>query len=316
VGSSRKRLLITGASGQLGAYLLRELGREGRDAVAWSGSSRGERFGYDLRPVGLADDAALKSAFAEAKPDVVIHAGAIASIAACHAEPERARRVNVHGTEMLTDLAGRAGARLVFVSTDLVFDGERGGYREGDAPAPLSIYGRTKADAEAAVLAQPHGVVARVSLMFGPSLSGRASFFDQQVAALRAGKPVTLFEDEWRTPLSLSTAAAALVALADSDFTGLLHVGGPDRLSRVEMGRHLAAHLGADPAVIVVSTRAASPAPEPRPRDASLDSSRWRSLFPTMPWPAFGEALSSRFITPPTPLERRNESASFIRNRR
>jgi dTDP-4-dehydrorhamnose reductase len=284
------RVLVTGASGQLGAYLLRHLQTSGATVEAWSGRSEGVLFGAHLRPIDLGDPGAVAAAFRAANPDVVLHAGAMARLSDCHRAPERATRVNAGGSRTLAELA-TARARLLLVSTDLVFDGEKGAYREEDAPSPLSVYGATKVAAERAVLAAPRGVVARVSLLFGPSLAGRPSFFTEQAEALRAGRPVTLFADEWRTPLGLAAAARALVELALFEYTGLLHVGGPERLSRVEMGRWLAEHLGADPAVIRPARREDVPAPEPRPRDVSLDSSRWRSLFPATPWPSFREAL-------------------------
>jgi dTDP-4-dehydrorhamnose reductase len=284
------RILVTGASGQLGSYLLRRL-RGTADVAGWSGTRPGELFGVPLRPVDLADAGAVAEAFRQDRPDVVVHAAALARVADCHRDPDRATRVNTAGTALLADLAAAAGARLVYVSTDLVFDGERGWYREDDPPAPLSVYGRSKADAEAAVLAVLRGVVVRVSLLFGPSLSGRPTFFDEQVAALRAGRPVTLFADEWRTPLGLAAAANALITVASSDVTGLLHVGGPERLSRLDMGRRLAAFLGADPSGIVAVSREQAAATEPRPRDTSLDCGRWRGLFPGLPWPAWEDAL-------------------------
>ena len=127
--------------------------------------------------------------------------------------------------------------------------------------------------------------------MYGPTLVGRPSFFDRQLAALRDRRPLTLFEDEWRTPLDLPTAARALVAIARCDYVGTIHVGGPERLSRLEMGQRLAKHLGSDPTLIVPATRACAGFAEPRPRDASLDSARWRRLFPDQPWPVFEAAL-------------------------
>jgi dTDP-4-dehydrorhamnose reductase len=292
-----KRFLVTGASGSLGSYLVRHLRALGVPLVAWSGSRDGDRFGVPLRPVDLADPDALAAAFAGARPDVVIHAAARARLDECHRDSAGAERVNSRGTATLAELAARAGARLLLVSTDLVFGGERGWYREADAPAPLSVYGRSKAAAEQVVLAQPRSLVVRVSLLFGPSITGRPGFFDQQVAALRAGRPLTLFADEWRTPLSLGTAAAALVEAAGADVTGLLHLGGPERLSRLEMGQRLAAWLGVEPSGIRASRREDVSAPEPRPRDTSLDSSRWRGLFPRHPWPAWQEAL--RELLPP-----------------
>src|SRR5262249_6344795 len=162
---------------------------------------------------------------------------------------------------------------------------------EQDAPAPLSIYGQTKLAAEAAVSSFDRHVVVRLSLLFGPSLGSYPSFFDEQIAALRGGRPCPLFADEWRTPLSLLTASQRLLPIAVSDLTGLLHWGGPERLSRLEMGQRLATVLGCDPELVVPTNRA-SVAAEPRPRDASLDSSRWRALFPSQPWPEAEEALT------------------------
>lgn len=291
------RYLITGASGQLGSYLLRELRRRDATVVAWSGTRAGDLFGYKLQPVDLTDAAATVLAYRAAKPDAVIHAAAQARVDICQCDPDLARRVNVDATTRLSALANEAGARLVFVSTDLVFDGNHAPYGEDAVAAPLSNYGRSKAAAEPAILATPRGLVARVSLLFGPPLIGRDSFFDQQAAALRQGRPITLFEDEWRTPLSLATAAQALVALAAADVNGILHIGGPERLSRLEMGMRLAQHLGVDSSVIRPARRDDVPAPEPRPRDVSLDSGRWRKLFPKQPWPEWNEALDELMPT-------------------
>jgi dTDP-4-dehydrorhamnose reductase len=285
------RILVTGASGQLGGYLLRELKRRGLAAHAWSGSRTGEFFDFPLRPIDLTDADAVADAFAAAAPEIVLHCAALTKVADCHRDPDLAGRTNTGATARLTELCRRAGARLVYVSTDLVFDGKRGNYHEGDEPSPLSGYGRSQWQAEEAVLAAPNSVVARVSLLFGPSVTGRTSFFDEQIAGFCARRPVNLFVDEWRTPLDLPTAAAALAALGLSDQTGLYHVGGRERLSRWEMGRQAATFLGIGTGAIVAAKQGDFGAPEPRPRDVSLDSSKWRAAFPQQPWPRFLEAL-------------------------
>jgi dTDP-4-dehydrorhamnose reductase len=284
------RILVTGASGNLGAYLLRELASAGAHVSAWSGVRSGALFGIPLQPVALTDRDAVARAFRAARPEIVLHAAALASMAECAREPQRAEAINAGGTALLAELAAEAGARLLYISTDLVFDGEKGDYHEDDAPAPLSVYGRTKQTAEQTVRGAARAVIARLSLLFGPSVAGRPAFFDDQLRRLRAGESLVCFADEWRTPLGLRTAARALVALAGSDYEGLLHLGGPERLSRLEMAERLAAYLGADPGLLIAASRAAA-AGEPRPRDTSLNSSRWRGLFPEVPWPGFEEAL-------------------------
>jgi dTDP-4-dehydrorhamnose reductase len=247
--------------------------------------------------VELAEADKIAAAFRRAAPTAVIHAGAMTAVSQCQRNPDRARQVNTQGSAVLAELAEEAGARILFVSTDMVFDGEKGFYREHDLPAPLSLYGRTKAAAENAVLAVPRSVAVRVSLLFGPSIVGRPYFFDEQIANLRLGRPLTLFSDEWRTPLSLGVAARALLSIVRSDAFGVLHLGGPERMSRLEMGQRLAVHLGADSSVIVAVPRSSAPAAEPRPRDTSLDCSRWRELFPRQPWPGWQEVLAEMAIT-------------------
>jgi dTDP-4-dehydrorhamnose reductase len=285
------RWLITGASGLLGGYLLRHLRDAGEAVVAWSGSQINEVLGQPVIRVDVTDPAAVNAAFRAAAPDAVIHAAAIARVDECRRDPARAHRVNVDGSRRLAELAADRGARIVMVSTDLVFDGERGNYREDDPPHPLTVYGQTKADAENAVLSLPNTAAALLSLLYGPCLTGRTSFFDRMLASLRQNRPMPLFADEWRTPLDLPTAAAVLVALARSDVTGRLHVGGPGRLSRLDMGRQLAEVLDVSDESIVVTNRDAAGGDEPRPADTSLDSSKWRRLFPELPWPTYREAL-------------------------
>ncbi len=287
------RFLVTGASGQLGAYIVRELIRRGHEVVAWSGTRAEDVQGVSARPVELTDRDRVVQAFRDAESNIVIHPAAMAAVGDCARDPIRADAVNHRSTARLAELAAMAKARFVFVSTDLVFDGEHAPYREGDSPAPLSAYGRTKADAERAVVALANHVVVRVSLMFGPSIHGRESFFDKLTAALRTGQSVQLFHDEWRTPIGLATAACALIEIATSNASGVLHLGGPERMSRLEMGQRLAAHLRIS-APVIESVSRTTAAGEPRPRDTSLDSTHWRGLFPNSPWPNFETALSGR----------------------
>lgn len=213
----------------------------------------------------------------EIGPEVVIHTAALSAVADCLREPERADLVNHRATARLGRWCCARGVRLVFVSTDMVFDGETAPYDEASVPGPLSEYGRSKLRGEQAVLEQCH-LVARVALMVGPALGEGQSYYDQLVGNLRAGRPVSLFQDEWRGMISYEDAAEGLVRLARSPASGVVHLAGP-RLSRLEMGSQLAKHL-AVPELVSAGQRADYASPEPRPRDLTMVSRRWNELLP------------------------------------
>jgi dTDP-4-dehydrorhamnose reductase len=287
------RIVLTGASGQLGGYVSLWLRRAGFEVVAWSGQEQGERAGVPLRQVDLADLEAVERALWEADPGAIIHAAAMSTIEGVRLDPVRARTVNVSATQFLADWSARHGRKLIYTSTDLVFDGRLGGYREDDRAAPVLAYGRSKFEAEPAVLAAPGGIVARTSLLYGPAQGGKATYYDRTVAALRRGEILTFFEDEFRTPLDLSTAAEVLVRLAGSDMAGLVHVGGTERLSRFELSRRIAGALGFDRSLVRANRQSHVTFPEPRPADVSLDTSRLAALFPDLRRPSVEEAVAA-----------------------
>jgi dTDP-4-dehydrorhamnose reductase len=286
------RIVLTGASGRLGAYLLDQLVAGPHDVLAWSGSSSGSRAGLRFRPVDLGDERAVAAALVESSPDLVIHAAAVSSVDAVRRDRGRARAINVAGTQLLAEWAARHDRRIVFTSTDLVFDGSKSWNREDDPAAPILEYGRTKRAAEPFVLAVPRGLVARISLLYGPTRSSLEGFFDLAVAGLRQGQPRAFFTDEWRTPLDYFSAARILIELALSELTGIIHLGGPERLSRFELMRRAAIALGIEPSLIRPTERDQVPSAEPRPADTSLDSSRLNKLCPGLERPAVEAALA------------------------
>jgi dTDP-4-dehydrorhamnose reductase len=287
------RIVVTGASGQLGSYVLDQLVAGPHEIVAWSGSSMGSRAGLRFRPVDLSDKPALTAALQEADPGVVIHAAAMSSAEAVHRDPARGWAVNVSGTRVLAEWAARHDRRLVFTSTDLVFDGGKSWYREEDPAVPILDYGRTKRAAEPFVLAVPRGLVTRISLLYGPACSLKKGFFDRAMASLRQGEAQTFFTDEFRTPLDYVTAARTLIKLGLSEMTGIIHLGGRERLSRFELMRRAAVALGIDPSLIRPSQHDQLRLAEARPADASLDTSRLSMLVPDLERPLIEAALTS-----------------------
>jgi len=286
------RVLVTGASGQLGSYLLGELVKEGRHGISgWSGSATVRRFDLELAPVGLTDLPAMGRTLDAIDPEVIVHTAAMSSADAVFRNPALGWAVNVAGTAALASWCRDHDRRLVFTSTDLVFSGTRSWYREDDEAAPILEYGRTKAAAERAVLSVPRGLVARISLLFGPSRSGRDSFFDRAVAGLKAGQPQVFFEDEFRTPLDYATAARALIRLAETAAVGVVHVAGRERVSRYELMLRVASALGLQTSLVRANRKSDFTLAEPRPADVSLDSSRLGSLLPDLDRPSIENAL-------------------------
>jgi dTDP-4-dehydrorhamnose reductase len=297
------RVVLTGASGQLGAYLLDHLGRRGHDVIAWSGAEAGRRAGWTLHPVDLSDASEVLSNLEKSNPDAILHAGAVSSAEAARRTPSIAHAVNVEGTGRLADWCRHRGRRIVYTSTDLVFDGSAPWRKENDPAEPILEYGRSKRLAEPSVLDAPRGLVARLSLLYGPSRNGRLSYFERSLLTWKRGQPQTFFDDEFRTPLDLDTAASILVSLLESETTGILHVAGPERLSRFDLMRRVAEALGIDPSLVLSNRQSDVEFPEPRPADVSLDSARLTDLMPDLPRPSV-ESAASLFpsLTPLSPV--------------
>ena len=286
------RILLTGASGQLGAYLIDRLRLDGHEVIPWSGSETGHRSNLPLRPVDLTDPVASERALAEGDPDLILHAAAMSAAEGVRRDPGRARAVNVEATGRLAGWCVRHGRRLVFTSTDMVFDGERIWSRESDPASPGLAYGRSKVAAEETVLGSPGVLVARLPLLFGPSRCGRTGFFDASLEAMRRGEPRTFFEDEWRTPLHLAVAADLLARLIGAGASGLLHVAGAERVSRFDLMRRAAIASGIDPGMVRANRRADAPGPEPRPGNLSLDTSLLAATLPDLVRPSIEASLA------------------------
>jgi dTDP-4-dehydrorhamnose reductase len=215
-------------------------------------------------------------------PTEIVHCAALSRAADCERDPALARRTNEELPGALAAWAAGHGARLVHVSTDLVFgatDAPAGGFDEDAEPAPVSEYGRTKRGGELAVLAAlPGATVARLPLLYGDSAGRGLGASDSLLEQVDRGARPRLFVDEWRTPLEVSSAAAALVELLEFDAPGVVHLAGPERVSRYDLGLAVLTSMGLsrdEAAAELEPTRQADlDAGAPRPRDVSLDAAR------------------------------------------
>ena len=276
--------LVTGAGGALGSVLMRMLNEQHRQAYGLvSPQGPTPHVGRVLRG-DLSDPNSYRDRVFALAPRVIVHLAAVSKASEALRDPERARAVNVDATAAMVELCAAMGSRFIYVSTDMVFDGELAPYKETDATEPGTYYGRLKLEGECYALAYAKSLVLRLPLLYGlPEVSREPTFFESTLRALHTGDPIKLFEDELRTPLWLEDAAHVCCELADVEITGVLHAGGPERLSRFEMGRQLAAAVGCSDAPLVAARRSDIAGPEPRPHDLSLDSSRYVAHFGAHP---------------------------------
>lgn len=273
-----QRLLITGASGLLGSHLARLA--QGRFETLGLCSPRSAD--ASAARVDLTNAEQVEKSVRGFRPRILIHAAAMTAPVNCEKQPELATRVNVDATRQLAKIAAELDARFLFISTDLVFDGEKGMYREDDPVSPLSHYARAKVVAEQATRELVAGsLVIRTSLMVGYSPRGDRSVNETMQRALDRGETLPLFTDEYRSLIGVRNLAEAILELAVRTETGILHLSGPERRSRYEWGVLIARRFGWDVTRIQAVKRADLKMFQPRPPDVSLDISKARHLLKT-----------------------------------
>lgn len=266
----RRMILITGASSSPGFKILARLKAEGRDAlgvynqhpVEWS-----VRWDLAKDPVGLLE---------QYKPDAVIHAAALGDVDKCEEDPALCHRVNAVVTREIARWCAKRGARLIYISTDYVFPGDRGMYREEDPPRPVNYYGLAKLLGEEAVLAAG-GVVVRVAWIYGLG-PGRQNFGRTVVEKLSRGEEVRAVADQWGSPTLNTLIGEAVAKLLTADYSGILHAAGP-RMSRYEFALAIAEAFGLPKELVKPIKMADLSFKAPRPRDSSLDSSKAEKML-------------------------------------
>ena len=250
------RILVTGGNGHLGRHLLRRIGADA------------EVFTPTHDDLDICRPDVVSAAMGDIRPDAVIHL----------AYRQTDWATNADGTANVPRAAAAAGARLVHMSTDVVF-GDRGTpWVEGEIPCPMHEYGRSKVAAEDVVSAVPGAVVVRTSLLYGDHDRAR---IQHDVADAVAGRSqMRFFTDELRCPIHAADVAAALAQLVGDlrDVTGPLHVAGPEVLSRAELATCFARHLGLDDQAVPLASATELGLAASRPLRVMLDSSVANSL--------------------------------------
>jgi dTDP-4-dehydrorhamnose reductase len=282
------RLLITGASGFLGWQLAQAAGEAWQVFGTYHQVKRAivqERFGFmQAGRIDLTDFSDMREMMRIIRPDAVIHTAALSQPNACQERPDLSFRINVDAARNLAGLCADREIPFVFTSTDLVFDGTAAPYAE-DAPVkPVSIYGEHKAQAEVEILDRhPSAAICRMPLMFGPASPTHTNFLQWMEETLAQGGTLSLFHDEYRTPVSSRVAAQGLLMVARSHLPeaeeegvspirGRLHLGGRERISRYGFGLLVQESRGLGQGRIQPVSAQSVEMAAPRPPDVSLDS--------------------------------------------
>jgi len=242
--------MVTGASGLLGANLVLEA-MPAHEVIALSFRHPIAAPGVLHRAVDLTDPEAVRAVVDETQPAWIVHCAAATGVDACERDPHSAFRLNRDASQSLAHAAAACGASFLLVSTDAVFDGQRGDYDESAAPNPLSVYGRSKREGELAVLAaHPRAVVVRTNL-YGWNALPKYSLAEWFLSRAEAGLDSPGWTDVTSTPILVNDLARILLGLLAAGSRGIFHVGGATCLSKYEFGRRVLATFGHDPSRIV-----------------------------------------------------------------
>jgi dTDP-4-dehydrorhamnose reductase len=259
------KLIVTGGSGYLGAGILRRTPKTWEIAATYFAHNIVQESVAAFR-VDVRDADAVDHLLAKFHPDVVIHTAA-------QMAGDEMLSVNVDGSRNVARAAARTKARLIHLSSDVIFDGEHAPYDENAPPDPISSYAESKACAEQVVTKEyPSAVIVRTSLIYGFDPA------DPRTRQTLDGGMPRLFTDEYRCPIFVDDLADALLELAGNDFAGVLNIAGPQRLSRYEFGAKMASAFGAAPKF---APALSASYPGRRPRDCTLDISLAQRILQT-----------------------------------
>ncbi len=279
--TTKRKVLVTGSNGLLGQKITDLVLADGR--VELIATSRGPnrhpvKTGYAYEDVDLLDTDRLTKAIAHHRPDAIIHTAAMTNVDACETDPMGCQALNVEVVRTLSQLSEQHGIHLIHLSTDFVFDGENGPYREDDPPNPLSLYGKSKLDSEN-ILRQSacKWAILRTIIVYGVTADmSRSNIVLWAKSALEKGTPLNIVNDQWRTPTLAEDLAEACLLTATVEAEGIFHISGKDLFAIHELVEAVADFWGLDKSLIneVSADTFTTAAPRPKRTGFVLDKAR------------------------------------------
>lgn len=264
------KILFTGGSGLFGQAFIELLEKTPYELYVT----------YNKNPIAyekaifldICDESKVDKIIEKLHPDVIVHAAAFAHVDKCEVEKDRAYNVNVKGTRNVAKAAKRMNAKVIYISTDYVFDGEKGFYSEDDETNPVNYYGLTKLEGEKVIMEICDDfIIARTSVIYG---ANKKNFATWVIEELKQDNQIKIITDQWVSPTLNIDLAEQIIALIERGESGIFHTAGGERISRYDFVLKLAEIFGFDKKLIIPTTTDNMSWIAKRPRDSSLDVSK------------------------------------------
>ena len=275
-----QRLLATGSSGLLGNKIV-EFAKNDYMVIPLHNT---RALHSNSLKLDITSPGEVLNRFQELKPDVVIHTASETNVDRCEIEKKHAWKTNVEGTYNIASVCSKIGAKLVYISTDYVFDGEKGLYKEKDKPNPINYYGVTKLEGESQVVQHcKNCVILRASVLYGWH-PWKQNFVTWAINQLKQNKEITVVQDHYNTPTLADNLAEIAIEAVQKDLQGLYHASGSERTSRYEFARQIAKTFHLSPSFIKpIKMSQLTAWIAKRPKDSSLNTEKIRKYLRTKP---------------------------------
>ncbi len=238
-------------------------------------------FGEPIR-FDLASPDSVVKAVDEIRPNVIVHSAALTDVDKCEVDRELAYKINAEGTKVVAEVARKFGSFMIYISTDYVFDGNKGMYKEEDETNPVNYYGYTKLLGENC---SQDFCIARTCVIYGAKpASGKINFVLWLISKLESGESVKIITDQFITPTLNTNLAKMVLECAERELKGVFHLAGATRVSRFEFAKEIAKEFELDDGLIIPSKMDGINWIAKRPRDSSLDTSKAREYLNEKPY--------------------------------
>ena len=276
------RILITGSNGLLGQKIVKILSKRGTEFLATSnGNNRNQDFPSELyREMDITNRQQISEVFNDYKPTHIIHTAALTNVDYCELNPEECQEVNVNATQKLWEESQKINAHFQLLSTDFIFDGLTGNYKETDEPSAVSIYGQSKVDAEKILInsENKNWSIARTVIVYGTANNlSRTNIVLWSIEALTKGDPMKIIDDQFRMPTWADDLAWGCIEICRRNKTGIFHLCGPELMAVNEIVFRIAKHLGKSTENVEIISSSTLNQPAKRPPKTGFDLTKSRT---------------------------------------